>query len=158
MAGLPDSSWTTCRGLSKGSGQSGSFISPSSCAGIPSNKAIYRFFTVRFLNCAWRCWCTSLLLAINNKPDVAISNRCTIIGPVASGYSSFTILYTEPALPFPGTESIPAGLSITNNQSSSKRTSSSVSWHGLFDNGSGSTSSPFNICCSIGSHFPLQAG
>ena len=48
----------------------------------PSN----RLHTVRFLNCACKFWCTSFVLAIRIRPEVAMSSRCTTIGPVASGY------------------------------------------------------------------------
>lgn len=53
---------------------------------MPSNQATYRLHTVRFLNCACKFWCTSFVLAIRIRPEVAMSSRCTIIGPVASGY------------------------------------------------------------------------
>ena len=50
------------------------------------NAATQRLHTFRVLNCACKCWRTSFVLAIRIRPEGAMSSRCTIIGPVASGY------------------------------------------------------------------------
>ena len=131
---------------------------PSSYGTIPSNKATYLFFIVLFLNWACKFWCTSLVFAISNSPEVDISSRCTIMGPVAAGYRSRIRRKTESALFFPGTESHPSGLFITSRYSSSYTISSSVPTPHTFDKGFGSTFKPCNIYFNIGPHFPLHEG